>query len=293
MKQKQKLVNAIRVFNSRFTATLSISLVLFLVGIMMTLVFLTKDLSDYVKESVCVSVVVDDRMSQSEAVKFQQKLESTPWARSVTYIDKKTALKELVEALGENPEDLLGYNPALASFEVSLNANYANADSMAIAEDYLNRFNNVQEVIYRKDLIHLVNENVRRITLGLFLLACLLTFISYALIRNTVRLVIHSKRFLIRTMQLVGAGKYFILKPFLLESMGMAAIAATLAMGYLYASLTYLNKQVAGVLTFMQPSMMIVIFFLILFFGLIIMTTATWLAVNRYLKMNTSDLYYV
>ncbi len=293
MKQKQKSVNAVRVFNSRFTSTISISLVLFLLGIMLTLGFLAKSLSDYVRENVCMSVVVDDGLRLPDAKMFQQKLEAMPWARSVTYIDKETALKELIEELGDNPEDLLGSNPALASFEVYLNADYANADSLEVAEQYLKRFKNVEDVIYRKDLVHMVNENVRRISIILFILATILTLISYSLIRNTVRLLIYSKRFLIRTMQLVGADKGFILKPFILQNLVSAVIASFLSMGYLYGSLFYLDKQIPGSLTLLNPGLMVLIFLIILVFGLIIMATATWLAVNRYLNMNTNDLYYV
>lgn len=290
---KQKSVNAVRVFNSRFTSTISISLVLFLLGIMLTLGFLAKHLSDYVKENVCMSVVVDDGLRVPDAKMFQQKLEAMPWTKSVTYIDKETALKELIEELGENPEDLLGFNPTLASFEVYLNAGYANADSMAVAEAYLKRFKNVQDVIYRKDLVHMVNENVRRISVILLILASLLTMISYSLIRNTVKLLIYSKRFLIRTMQLVGAGRGFILKPFILQNLVSAAIASCLSMGYLYGSLMYLDKQIPGSLAALQPGMMALIFLIVLVFGSIIMTIATLLAVNRYLKMNTGDLYFV
>jgi len=293
MKHQQKSVNAVRVFNSRFTSTISISLVLFLLGIMLTLGFLAKFVSDHVRENVCMSVVVDDGLSLSDARMFQKKLEAMPWTKSVTYIDKETALKELIEELGDNPEDLLGSNPALASFEVYLKANYANADSMQMAELYLKRFKNVQDVIYRKDLVHLVNENVRRISVVLLILALALTLISYSLIRNTVKLLIYSKRFLIRTMQLVGAGKGFILKPFILQNMVSAVIASVLSMSYLYGSLFYLDKQIPGVLALLQPGLLVLIFLIILVFGLIIMTTATWLAVNRYLKMNTNDLYYV
>jgi len=293
MMNKHKSVSATRVFNSRFTSTLSISLVLFLGGIMLTLGFLARDLSNYVRENVCISVVVDDEMELPDARMFQKKIEATPWARSVTYIDKETALKELIEELGDNPEDLLGYNPALASFEVYLNADYSNADSMAMAESYLKRFKNVQDIIYRKDLVHLVNDNVKRISFILLVIAILLTFISYSLIRNTVRLMIYSKRFLIHTMQLVGASSVFIQKPLIVQNIWSGAAASVLAIGYLYGLLLYLENKVAGLLNIMNPQMIGSVFLIILIFGILIMTSATWLAVNRYLRMNTNDLYYV
>ena len=266
---------------------------LFLIGIMLVLGFLAKDLSKYVKENISLSVIVDDEMDLPDVKMFQQRLEAAPWVRSVEYIDKETALKQLVSELGENPEDLLGYNPLLASFDIYLNEAYANTDSIALLEASLKENKDVQEVIYRKDLIHLINENVKNISIVLMILAILLTVISYSLIRNTVRLMIYSKRFLIRTMQLVGANGRFIRRPFLLENLWSGIIASILAMGLLYGSLSYLQQKMAGSLHILDIQTIGIIFLSMLVFGVLIITTATWLAVNRYLKMNTNDLYYV
>lgn len=290
---KNRSISAVRVFNSRFTSTLSISFVLLLAGIMLVLAFLARDLSDYVKENIALSVVVDDAMELPDAKMFQKKLEKTPWAKSVKFIDKETALKELIEEIGENPEDLLGYNPALASFEVYLNAKYANADSMKLAEKMIKQNKNVQDVIYRKDIIHLVNDNVKKISMILLSLAVILTLISYSLIRNTVRLMIYSKRFLIRTMQLVGAGRSFIRKPFIIENLISGAVASFLAMGYIYGILFYFDTKIGGVVNLLDLQTLIIIFAVIFVFGILIMTTATILAVNKYLKMNTGDMYYI
>lgn len=290
---KQKKISATRVFNSRFTSTISITLVLFLIGIMLVLGFLAKDLSKYVRENISLSVIVDDEMDLPDVKMFERRLEAAPWVRSVEYIDKENALKQLVSELGENPEDLLGYNPLLASFDIYLNEAYANTDSIAILEAALKENKDVQEVIYRKDLIHLINENVKNISIVLMILAILLTVISYSLIRNTVRLMIYSKRFLIRTMQLVGANGRFIRRPFLLENLWSGVIASILAMGLLYGSLSYLQQKMAGSLHILDIQTIGIIFLSMLVFGILIITTATWLAVNRYLKMNTNDLYYV
>ena len=290
---KQKKISATRVFNSRFTSTLSISLVLFLIGIMLVLGFLAKDLSNYVKENIGISVVVDDDMNLPDVKMFQRRLEASPWVRSVNYIDKETALKQLVKDLGENPEDLLGQNPLLASFDINLTANYANSDSISKIEKTLKQNKDVVEVIYHKDLIHLINENIKRISLILMALAILLTLISYSLIRNTVRLMIYSKRFLIRTMQLVGANGNFIRKPFLIENLWAGVIAAVFAMGLLYGTLTYLEQKFAGTIHILDLQSLVLVFVSMLAFGILIITLATWLAVNRYLKMNTNDLYYV
>jgi len=290
---KQKKISATRVFNSRFTSTISISLVLFLIGIMLVLGCLAKDLSNYVKENISLSVVVDDEMKLPDVKMFEKRLEVAPWVRSAEYIDKDKALKQLVNDLGENPEDLLGYNPLLASFDVYLKADYANTDSISKIETILKQNKDVQEVIYRKDLIHLINDNIKHISVVLLILAILLTLISYSLIRNTVRLMIYSKRFLIRTMQLVGANGNFIRKPFLLENLWSGIVAAIIAMGLLYGSLYYLEQKLAGTIQILDVQTIAIIFVSMLVFGVLIISFATWLAVNRYLKMNTSDLYYV
>ena len=290
---RPKKISATRVFNSRFTSTISISLVLFLIGIMLVLGFIAKDLSIYVRENVSMSVIVDDQMKLPDVKMFQKRLETSPYVKSAQYIDKETALKQLVKDLGENPEDLLGYNPLLASFDIYLNADYANTDSMAKFEKVLKQNKDVQDVIYRKDLIHLINENVRRISIVLLVLATLLTLISYSLIRNTVRLLIYSKRFLIRTMQLVGANGNFIRKPFLLENLWSGIIAAFVAMGFLYGTLYYVEQKMAGAIQILDIKTLAFVFIAMFVFGVIIILLATWLAVNRYLKMNTSDLYYV
>jgi cell division transport system permease protein len=290
---KPKKISTTRVFNSRFTSTISISLVLFLIGIMLVLGFLAKDLSIYVKENVSLSVIVDDEMKLPDIKMFQKRLQASPWVRTVDYIDKETALKQLVKDLGENPEDLLGQNPLLASFDVYLNADYANTDSIAKLETSLKQNKDVMDVIYRKDLIHLINDNVKRISIILMILAIFLTLISYSLIRNTVRLVIYSKRFLIRTMQLVGANGNFIRRPFLLQNLWSGIIAAIIAMGFLYGTLSYLDQTFVSVLHIIDFRILAITFISMLIFGILIITMATWLAVNRYLKMNTNDLYYV
>lgn len=290
---KQKTINATRVFNARFNSIVSISLVLLLTGIMLFLGLMANRLSKHVKENITLSVIVDDEMPLPDAKMFQQRLEASPWVKSVEYIDKEQALKDLKENLGENPEDLLGSNPLLASFEIFLKADFANTDSIKVIEASLRQNNGVEDVLYRKDLVHLVNENVRRISVILLVLAFFLTIISFSLIRNTVRLMIYSKRFLIRTMQLVGASNNFIRKPFLIENLWSGIIAAVVAMTILTGLMIYVEQRLNGSLQLLDFGTMVVVFFSLLIFGLIIIISATWLAVTRYLKMNVSDLYYV
>jgi len=290
---KQKTINATRVFNARFNSIVSISLVLLLVGIMLFLGLIANRLSNHVKENITLSVIIDDEMPLPDAKMFQQRLQASPWVKSVEYIDKERALKDLKENLGENPEDLLGSNPLLASFEIFLKADYANTDSINVIEKSLRLNKGVEDVLYRKDLVHLVNENVNRISVILLVLAFFLTIISFSLIRNTVRLMIYSKRFLIRTMQLVGASNNFIRKPFLIENLWTGIIAAIVATLALTGLMVYVEQRLNGSLQLLDFGTMVVVFFSLLLFGLLIIISATWLAVTRYLKMNVSDLYYV
>ena len=290
---KQKTINATRVFNARFNSIVSISLVLLLTGIMLVLGLVANRLSQHVKENITLSVIVDDEMHLPDVKMFQQRLAASPWVKSVEYIDKESALKDLTENLGENPEDFLGYNPLLASFDIFLKADYANTDSINVIEKALKENKGVEDVIYRKDLVHLVNENVRRISVILLVLAFFLTIISFSLIRNTVRLMIYSKRFLIRTMQLVGASNNFIRKPFLIENLWTGIIAAIVATTILSGLMIYVEQRLNGSLQLLDFVTMAVVFFSLLLFGLLIIISATWLAVTRYLKMNVSDLYYV
>jgi len=290
---KQKTINATRVFNARFNSIVSISLVLLLTGIMLVLGLVANRLSQHVKENITLSVIVDDEMRLPDVKMFQQRLAASPWVKSVEYIDKESALKDLTENLGENPEDFLGYNPLLASFDIFLKADYANTDSINVIEKALKENKGVEDVIYRKDLVHLVNENVRRISVILLVLAFFLTIISFSLIRNTVRLMIYSKRFLIRTMQLVGASNNFIRKPFLIENLWTGIIAAVVATAILSGLMIYVEQRLNGSLQLLDFATMAVVFFSLLIFGLLIIISDTWLAVTRYLKMNVSDLYYV
>lgn len=290
---RQKTINATRVFNARFNSIVSISLVLLLTGIMLFLGLIANRLSKHVKENITLSVIVDDEMRLPDAKMFQQRLEASPWVKSVEYIDKERALKDLKENLGENPEDLLGSNPLLASFEIFLKAEYANTDSIKVIEAALRNNKGVDDVMYRKDLIHLVNENVKRISVVLLVFAIFLTIISFSLIRNTVRLMIYSKRFLIRTMQLVGASNNFIRKPFLIENLWSGIISAIVATMALAGLMAYVEQRLNGSLQLLDFGTMVVVFFLLLLFGLVIIISATWLAVTRYLKMSVSDLYYV
>jgi cell division transport system permease protein len=268
-------------------------MVLFLVGVMLFLGLIAHKLSKSVRENITLSVILDDSLPYPEAMALQKKLEAAVWAKSVQYYDKEAALRALKENIGENPEDFLGTNPLLASFDVFLNADYANNDTIQSIENQLRKFNGVEDVIYRKDLVHLVNDNIERIGLVLLILAVLLTLMSLSLIRNTVRLKLYSMRFQIRTMQLVGASNRFIRKPFLIENLWSGALSAVIAFALLFGLMYYFEQRLNGMFQILDIGTLLVVFLTLLLFGVFIILSATWFGVTRYLKMNVSDLYLV
>jgi len=204
------------IFDMQFiTSSISTTLVLLLLGLVVFFVLTAHNLSVYVRENISFSILISDDMKEADILKLQKKLNQEPFVKQSEYISKKQALKEQTEAMGTDPEEFLGYNPFTASIEIKLHSDYANSDSIAKIEKMVKRNSNIQDVLYRKELIDAVNDNIRNISLVLLALAVVLTFISFALINNTIRLAIYSKRFLIHTMKLVGASWSFIRRPFL------------------------------------------------------------------------------
>jgi len=193
-------INANHLFNSRITSIISISLVIFLIGVTTALLLMAGELSVLVRENLTLSVVLKDNVKDADVQKLLKTLDASEYSKSTEYIDKEAASKELAEELGQDPVEFLGYNPLLASVEMKLHSEYANNDSIARIETELRRMPEVKEVIYQKNLIEAVNDNVKRVSAVLSVFSILLLLISYALISNTVRLSVYAKRFLIHTM---------------------------------------------------------------------------------------------
>ena len=211
---ENKKVSSVSFFNSRLTSVISISLVLFLLGLILLIGMLGNKLSVYVKENLSFSIVLKDNQKETEIKKMQKSLDALPFIKSTEYISKEQAAKELEEELGENPETFLGFNPLQASIEVKLHSEYANPDSLQVIEKKIRNYTSVSELPYRKDMMEMVHNNMKRLGLILLTLAAVLMIISFVLISNTIRLLIYSKRFLIHTMKLVGATSGFIRRPF-------------------------------------------------------------------------------
>ena len=281
-------------FDMQFiTSSISTTLVLLLLGLVVFFVLTAHNMSVYVRENISFSVLISDDMKEADILKLQKKLNQEPFVKQSEYISKKQALKEQTEAMGTDPEEFLGYNPFTASLEIKLHSDYANSDSIAKIEKMIKKNSNIQDVLYRKELIDAVNENIRNISLVLLALAVVLTFISFALINNTIRLAIYSKRFLIHTMKLVGASWSFIRGPFLRKNVWSGVLAGMLAdailMGTAYWAVTY-EQELIQVIT---PEVMLIVCGSVLVFGIVITWLCAYISMNKYLRMKASTLYYV
>ena len=200
-------------------------------------------------------------------------------------------MKDHIASLGEDPQDFLGYNPLKASLEVKLKANYANTDSVAVIESKLGAFEYIDRIAYQKDMVSLVNENVRKVSLVLLGLAVVLLIVSIALINNTVRLSVYSNRFLINTMKLVGATHSFIRKPYIVKGMLNGLIAALIALVLLAGMIYYILYEFGMQATALNPVSALFVALIVIVTGIILTAVSSYFAVGRYLKMNTNDMY--
>ena len=274
------------------TSSISTTLVLLLLGLVVFFVLAAHNLSVYVKENISFSLLISDDMKEADILKLQKRLNQEDFVKHTEYISKKQALREQTEAMGTDPQEFLGYNPFTASIEIKIHSDYANSDSIAKIEKLLKKNTNIQEVLYQKELIDAVNDNIRNISLLLLGLAGILSLISFALINNTIRLTIYSKRFLIHTMKLVGASWGFIRRPFLQRNFWIGVLAACLADGILWAAAVWLVAYEPELVAVVTPQVMLAVSVSVLAFGIIITWLCAWFSINKYLRMKSSALYY-
>lgn len=278
--------------NSHFTVTLSITLVLFLIGIVGVLIFSGDQISDYVKENIGFSIILKDDAKDVDVHRIQKYLDATEYVKSTNYVDKERAAQELSDELGEDFIEFLGYNPLLASIEVKLKAAYANPDSLTIIENEFKSYAQIKEVLYQKDLVNLVNENIRKITIVLLLFCLLLFIVSVALINNTIRLAIYSQRFIINTMQLVGATKSFIRKPFVNRIILDGLIASVLAIVLLTLAIYSIQNELSAIISLNDLELLVMVYSLVILIGIIISQMSAFFALNKYLRLRSDELYF-
>lgn len=281
-----------RLISSYFSVVLSISLVLFLLGLLGLLVLNTKKVADHFKEKIALTVYLKDSAKEVEITQLKQSLSLAEYTKSAAYISKEEAAEEHSAAIGENFMEFLGYNPLQNSIDVYLLADYVSPEKLdEITAEILTK-NFVEEVVYDKPLIALLNENVKKISLWILVISGLFTFIAVLLINSSIRLSVYAKRFTIKTMQMVGATKHFIRKPFIWKSIKLGLIGAVLAMIGMVVVLYYLNSSFPELQLLRDKLLLGVLFGFIFLMGLFISWISTFFATQRFLNLRTDELYY-
>ena len=251
-----------------------------------------RELSDYFRESLSFSVMLDDDAKEADIRMLQKDLDAKPYVKSTEYISKNKAAAKMKEELGEDFINFLGDNPLPPSIDVYLFAGYTSPDSVVKIEKYVLEYPFVKEVYYQESLLFLINENVRKISLFLLVISSFLFLIAITIINNTIRLSIYSKRFLIRTMQLIGATRAFIRRPFIMQSALHGLIAALVAMCLLMGLLYLIEKEFFLLFTFKSTNLLLLLGVSLIIIGILINIISTFFSVNRYLSISEDQLYY-
>jgi cell division transport system permease protein len=269
----------------------SITLVLLSLGILGLILVHAKNLSNYVKENIVLNVIVDEGAKEADVLQFQKELNANPAVKQTQYVNKELAARNLTQDLGEDFVNFLGYNPLLSTVDIYLKADYANNKSIEALKTSISKNPAVKEVIYQSSLIDMVNQNIN--TIGIIILAfgAILLVISIALINNTIRLAIYSQRFLIKSMQLVGATKNFIRKPFILVAILHGLIASIIAVIILLALLYYAQQEIPEIVILRNYTEFGIVFLFLVGIGIFITALSTTFAVSRYLRLKIYDLY--
>lgn len=281
-----------RLVSSYFSVVLSIALVLFLLGILGLLVLNTKKLADHFKEQIAISVFLKDNAKPSEIEQLGKSLVMADYTKSAEYISKEDAAEQYSEDIGENFVEFLGYNPLKNSFDVNLRADFVSPQQIAAIADEISSKFYVYEVNYDMPLISLLNDNVHKIGLWILVASAVFTFISVLLINSSIRLSIYSKRFVIKTMQMVGATKKFIRRPFIWTNVKLGILGAVLALVALGAVLYYVNANFPELDLFQDPLVIGGLFTGVLGLGIVISWISTYIATQRFLNLRTDHLYY-
>ena len=271
----------------------SITLVLFLLGAFAIFMMHARKLSNHVKENIGFEVVMNSDVKEANILRLQKELDAMPAVKSTEYITKDEAIQRLSEDLGEDFLEWLGpeENPLLPSIDVRFHAAYANTDSIAVIETLLLENPDVKEVYYQKSLVDLINNNIRKIAIVLMAVSLILLIIAIALIRNTIRLSIYSKRFLVRSMQLVGATEGFIRRPFLRQGVSQGFFGGLLADLFLMAILYALSKRIPYLTLVQDATVIAAIMVGIVILGMLLAWFSTRSALDKFLKADLDKLY--
>jgi cell division transport system permease protein len=262
-----------------------------MLGLVVLLIFHTQKLSAYFRENIAMSVAMHDKATEAEILNFKYELDTKYFVKSAVYISKAEAAARLKADLGENFVEFIGYNPLPSTIEIKLHQQYTQPDSLAKIEIMLSKHNLVKQIDYQKSLMDLIDKNISTISKGILIFSGLLLFISIILIHNTIRLAIYSKRMLIKSMLLVGATQAFIRRPFIINGFFQGFISGLISLGLLLMVLIFTNNKLPELELLNDPAILILLAVSIVLFGTLITWLSNYIAVKKYLKLNSEDLY--
>lgn len=284
--QKRKLIT------SYFSVVVSIALVLFLLGCLGLLVLNAKKVADHFREQVVVTIYLNDSAKQVEIDQLQNTLAMAEYTKSTEYVSKEQAAELMKAETGEDFMDFVGYNPLQNSIDVTLKADFVTNETLdGITEELANK-KFIEDITYDNDLVELMNNNVKKITFWVLLLSAIFTLIAVLLINSSIRLAVYSKRFIIKTMQMVGATKTFIRRPFVFKSVQLGMIGAIVALVGMGIVLHYLNLTFPELELLRKPVLIAGLFIGIFLLGILITWISTFIATQRFLNLKTDQLYY-
>lgn len=282
-----------RFFNMYLTSTISVSLVLFLVGLLAVLILAASTVIDKIKENVTLTVVLNEKADTTSLHRFEKMLDAAPFCNGYEYISREQALEEHISNLGEDPAKFLGYNPLSDSYEIHPNAQYAHPDSVEAIDERISKLPYVDRVIYQRDVLELMNSNLNDAAIILLGAALILLFIALALIVNTIRLQIYAKRFIINTMSLVGATAWIIQRPFIRKNVTIGIVASLMALSILSMATYYVNYRLGVLLFPLTWQNITFVCGIVVLSGIMITLFAALFATNHYIRMKEDNLYRI
>ncbi|OBX21266.1 cell division transport system permease protein [Gelidibacter algens] len=284
--QKRKLIS------SYFSVVISIALVLFLLGCLGLLVLNAKKVADHFKEQVVVTIYLNDSAKEVEVNQLEKSLAMADYTKSTEYVSKEAAAESMKAETGEDFMDFVGYNPLQNSIDVHLKADFVTTETLTSITEELAAKKFIEEIRYDNDLVDLMNDNVKKITFWILVISAVFTLIAVLLINSSIRLAVYSKRFIIKTMQMVGATKSFIRRPFVFKSVQLGIIGAIIAMIGMGIVLYYLNQTFVELQLLSNPILIGGLFLAIFLMGILITWISTFIATQRFLNLKTDALYY-
>ncbi len=284
--QKRKLIS------SYFSVVISIALVLFLLGCLGLLVLNAKKVADHFKEQVVVTIYLNDSAKEVEVNQLEKSLAMAEYTKSTEYVSKEAAAESMKAETGEDFMDFVGYNPLQNSIDVHLKADFVTTETLTLITEELSNKKFIEEIRYDSDLVELMNDNVKKITFWVLVISAIFTLIAVLLINSSIRLAVYSKRFIIKTMQMVGATKTFIRRPFVFQSVKLGIIGAVIALIGMAIVLYYLDQSFLELQLLSNPILIGGLFLVIFLLGILITWISTFIATQRFLNLKTDALYY-